>query len=111
MSVAITKKEKRMLSEMKRTLTKSLPDCTMKFVIFGSRAKGDFDSKSDLDVAVIVRGLNGKLKNRMLDIIAGLEFKHLTPVSALILSDDEFECLKKRERRIALDIEKEGVAL
>jgi len=33
------------------------------------------------------------------------------PVSALLLSEEEFNRLKKREHRIALDIEGEGIPL
>jgi hypothetical protein len=44
-------------------------------------------------------------------MIADFELKYLTPLSTLVLSDDDFEFLKKRERRIALDIEKEGILL
>jgi len=32
-------------------------------------------------------------------------------MAALIFSEEDFDRLKKRERRIALDIEKEGISL
>jgi hypothetical protein len=40
-----------------------------------------------------------------------IETKYLTPLSTLILSKDEFERLKIRERRIAIDIENEGIVI
>jgi predicted nucleotidyltransferase len=64
-----------------------------------------------MDVAIIIRGLTRELKHRILDKVAEVELNHLIPVSVLILSEDEFNRLKKRERRIALDIEREGVLL
>jgi len=51
------------------------------------------------------------MKNQILDQVAEFELKYLVPISAFILSKDEFDHLKKRERRIALDIEREGVPL
>jgi len=69
---------------------------------------GDYDNKSDIDVAIIVRGLTRNLKNQILENVAEIEFKHLVPISTLLLSEDEFENLKRLERRIALDIEREG---
>jgi hypothetical protein len=33
------------------------------------------------------------------------------PISTIIFSEDEFNRLKKHERRIALDIEKEGILI
>jgi predicted nucleotidyltransferase len=64
-----------------------------------------------MDVAIIIRGLTRELKHRILDKVVEVELNHLTPVSVLILSEDEFNRLKKRERRIVLDIEREGVLL
>jgi uncharacterized protein len=40
-----------------------------------------------------------------------IEIKHNFPVSLLIFSERDFNRLKERERRIALDIEKEGIEL
>jgi hypothetical protein len=37
--------------------------------------------------------------------------KFIIPLSVIVFSENEFERLKKRERRIALDIEKEGIPL
>src|SRR3989304_5171666 len=73
-----------------------------------AKSRGDYDNKSDIDVAIIVRSLTRNLKNQILEKIAEIEFKHLVPISTLVLSEDEFENLKRLERRIALDIEREG---
>ncbi len=99
------------LRELKRSLGSFLGDQLVSMVLFGSMVRGDYDDKSDIDVAVIVRGLTRKLKGQILDEVAELELEHHMPLSVLVLSEDEFNRLKKRERRIALDIEREGVAL
>jgi predicted nucleotidyltransferase len=99
------------LRELKRSLESLLGDQLASMVLFGSMARGDYDDESDIDVVVIVRGLTRKLKGRILDEVAELELEHHMPLSVLVFSEDEFNRLKKRERRIALDIEREGVAL
>ena len=86
-------------------------DRLIKVVLFGSRARGDYGSESDFDIAILVRGLTRKLKHEILNKISEIEFEYLTPFSLLVLSEDEFNHLKRRERRIALDIEREGVPL
>lgn len=86
-------------------------DRLLRVVLFGSRARGDCDSESDFDIAILVRGLTRELKNEILDKVSEIEFEYLTPFSLLVLSEDEFNHLKRRERRIALDIEQEGVSL
>jgi len=99
------------LRELKRSLESFLGDQLVSMVLFGSMARGDYHEESDIDVAVIVHGLTRELKGRILDEVAELELKHHKPVSAFVLSDEEFNRLKKRERRIALDIEAEGIPL
>ena len=78
--------------------------CTTRQAVacFGSRARGDYSPDSDIDVAVVIRGLDRARK---------MAFEHATAVSALVLSEAEFDALLTRERRIALDIERSGVGV
>lgn len=102
---------KQFLAELKDGLKGLLRDRNVRLFLFGSRARGDYSADSDIDIAIIVGGLTGELKNQILDMIADIELKYLKPVSALVISEEDFEFLKKRERRIALDIEREGIPL
>jgi len=103
--------DRKVLEELKGKLTELLGDRLRNLVLYGSRARGDYDEDSDTDIAIIVRGLTRELKNRIFDMVADIEIEHLTPLSTLVLSEEDFDLLKKRERRIALDIEREGIPL
>jgi predicted nucleotidyltransferase len=111
LDVNYERNEKRILKELKDLIGEIGGNCIVKIVLYGSRARGDYDRKSDIDVAIIVRGLTRELKNRILDTVAEIELEYLVPISALVISEEDFEFLKKRERRIALDIEREGIPL
>jgi len=104
-------KRKNQLEELKDKLRNLLGPQAFKMVLFGSKARGDYGEGSDVDVAIIVRELTREMKHRILDQVAESELEYLLPISALVLSKHDFEHLKKRERRIALDIEREGIAL
>ncbi len=99
------------LKELKVSLKELLGDRLVRFALYGSRARGDYEAESDIDVAIIVRGLTRELKNQILNIVADIEIEYLTPLSTLVISEEDFDLLKKRERRIALDIEREGISL
>jgi predicted nucleotidyltransferase len=99
------------LRELKEGLARQAGDRVVKAVLYGSRARGDYDCASDFDIAIVVKGLTRELKRNILDVVADIEIENLTPLSVLVLSEDDFEMLKKRERRIALDIEREGIPL
>lgn len=107
----IEDERKKELEELKKNLENLLGPQAFKMVLFGSRARGDYGEESDVDVAILVRGLTREMKRRILDKVAEIELEYLLPISVLVFSQDEFEHLKKRERRIALDIEREGVPL
>ncbi|MDO8955476.1 MAG: nucleotidyltransferase domain-containing protein [Deltaproteobacteria bacterium] len=102
--------ESRALKELKDSLKDFLGD-RIKLILYGSRARGNYDHESDIDIAVIVKDLTRELKNQILDRVADVELKYLTPLSTLVLSEDDFASLKNRERRIAMDIETEGIPL
>jgi predicted nucleotidyltransferase len=107
----IDDKRKKELGELKKNLDDLLGHQGFRMILFGSRARGDYSEESDVDVAILVRGLTREMKHRILDRVAEIELEYLLPMSVLILSEDEFVHLKRRERRIALDIEKEGIPL
>jgi len=101
----------KILKELRSRVENELGDRLVRIVLFGSKARGDFDIESDIDIAMIVRDLSREIKHQILDSVAEIEMKYFTPLSVHILSESEFERLKKRERRFALDIEREGVPL
>jgi predicted nucleotidyltransferase len=108
---ALTQEEKSALACLRDLLSELLDDKLVRFTIYGSKARGDHHYESDIDIAIVVRGLTREMKNRILKEVARIEFDHLVPLSTIVFSEDDFEQLKKRERRIALDIEGEGIPL
>jgi uncharacterized protein len=97
--------------DLKKSLKEIAGDCLIKMVLYGSRARGDYSENSDTDVAIVVRGLSREMKHHMLSRVADIEFEYLRSLSTLILSEEDFILLKARERRIAVDIEREGIPI
>jgi len=102
--------EKRVITQLRNEIIK-MAGKRIRLILFGSKARGDYDSESDMDIAIIVPGLTRKLKDEILGKVADLEIEYLMPLSTLVLSKDDFEILKKKERRLALDIEREGIPI
>jgi predicted nucleotidyltransferase len=105
------RKMEQILIDLKKRLQEVAGDRLLRVVLYGSRARGDYSEGSDTDIAVIVRGLTREMKDTMLNRVADIEFDHLRSLSTLILSEEDFIFLKSRERRIALDIEREGIPI
>ena len=83
----------------------------IRMILFGSKARGDSDEESDVDLAVIVNNLDRPMKQQIIDILAKIEVKHCVVIGAWVVSSEAFDKLLNRERRIALDIQREGITL
>jgi predicted nucleotidyltransferase len=99
------------LADLKARLRALLGDSLVRLDLFGSRAHGDEYGDSDIDVAVVVRGLDGPVRESILTEVAEIELRHLTPLSVVLFSEENFFDLLRRERRIAMDIVSEGKPL
>jgi predicted nucleotidyltransferase len=99
------------LIDLKKSIEEIAGNRLLKIVLYGSRARGDYDDDSDTDIAIIIRGLTREMKHQILSRVADIEFEYLHSLSTLIISEEDFRLLRNRERRIALDIEQEGISL
>ncbi|MFH1026048.1 MAG: nucleotidyltransferase domain-containing protein [Nitrospirota bacterium] len=81
------------------------------FRIFGSRARGDADPYSDMDVFVEVEGLDPGSKERILDAAWEVGFENFLVICPLIFTRNEVENTALRSSPIVKAISREGVPL
>ena len=80
--------------------------------LFGSRARGDADPDSDMDVLVIVEGTsNEKIRDYISDCAWEAGFEHGIVVVPVVFTRDEWENGPERHSLLALAVEREGVPL
>jgi predicted nucleotidyltransferase len=102
------------LQEYRRLLDAEFGPRLRSLRLFGSRARGDADVDSDADVSVVVDGLTEAERGRVVDLAfsAWQNAGARGPlISSLPWSEAERESQRRSERRIALDIDLEGVPL
>ena len=79
--------------------------------LFGSRARGEGHEQSDLDIALIVaRGARAR-RYDVYDLAFDVGLDHSVDLAPLVLEEEQFNELKRRERLIAQNIQREGIAL
>jgi len=96
----IAKKLKKKLSEIVQLID---------FRVFGSRARGDIDEYSDMDVFIEVEYLDKELEEKIYHIAWEVGFENSIFISPLIFTQYEIENSPLRASPIVKNIEEEGV--
>jgi predicted nucleotidyltransferase len=106
---SMTKKDKQIAEELKKSISEFIP--LVDFKVFGSRARGDADKYSDMDVFIEVSFINKELKEKISDAAWEVGFKNFTVISPLVFTREEIENSPLRESPIVLNIAQEGVTI
>ena len=105
----MTPRDMEIAGELRRRLAEVVP--LLDFRIFGSRARGDADEYSDLDVFIKVERIDRKIRENIEDIIWEVGFNNFIVISPLIFTRDEIENTALRSSAIVKNITEEGVSL
>ena len=105
----MTERDTKIAKELKKRLLKVTQ--LVDFRIFGSRARGDADKYSDMDVFIEVQALDKELKESISDIVWEVGFKHLIVISPIIFTRDEIENSPMRSSPIVKNIVEEGILI
>ncbi|ASJ03063.1 hypothetical protein A3L09_07245 [Thermococcus profundus] len=90
---------------------KSFGNLVRDIILFGSVARGDYGSDSDIDVLVVVDADPWEIQKRISDLVVGYLLKYGVYVSAKVVSLSEFELMKDINTAFYTNIRREGVSL
>lgn len=94
-------------AQLKKRIERIAP--LIDFRVFGSRARGDADEYSDLDVFAEFETVDPQLAKRVSDIAWELGLEHRLVIAPLLFSRDEIENSPLRISPIVTAIRAEGV--
>ena len=97
----------KLLSELKVTLERSVRLYSL--ILFGSRARGDFASDSDMDVLIVVDVLNAEIEKTVRECVWEIGLANSVVIVPVIYSRYEWENGPDRSSLLALAIRKEGI--
>lgn len=80
-------------------------------LLFGSRARGDADEHSDIDLLVLVADAPASIRGKVYDLSADILLEFDVDLSPLVMSEAQFADMKARERLLIQEIERDGIAL
>ena len=101
-------KDRRVALELKQRLSAFTK--LVDFRVFGSRARGDADPYSDMDVFIEVERLDRELKDRILDAAWEVGFENFMVIVPLVFTRSELENTALRSSPIVEAITRDGVS-
>ncbi len=100
------------LDEFKAAVSEVLGAQLRSVVLFGSVARGQMSEESDVDLLVLVEAKNDQTVRLVVDAAVKIMLARPALVlSPLVLTTGQFDELRARERRLACDIDREGIPL
>jgi len=103
--------ERKVVDEFKNFLLSHYPNRIELIELFGSKARGDSDEDSDVDLLLVVDKEDREFDDQICELMSELCLKYNTLISPVIFEKEEFELYKRVRAPIILNIQKEGIVL
>jgi predicted nucleotidyltransferase len=105
----MTATDHRIAQTLKRRLTESVPLVELR--VFGSRARGDAEDDSDMDVFVEVESLSEDSERRISDIAWEVGFANFLVICPVAFSREQVERSPLRASPLVRNVREEGVVI
>lgn len=104
-------KETEALKKYRETLLRDFSNEIVGFYLFGSKARGDFNKKSDIDILITIKTDDWKLRDKIRRL--GYEFDEDIEYrfSILVLPESKFDYLQKNNFHFALNVLRDGILI
>jgi len=105
---ALTINERRALDQFKAAVHSLLADNLVALRLFGSRARAEGSTESDIDVLVLVRAKDVALCRRIVEIALDVDLAYDTNVAPTILTTAEYDLNREYGTPFYRNVETEG---
>ncbi|MBI2514775.1 nucleotidyltransferase domain-containing protein [Candidatus Wolfebacteria bacterium] len=99
------------VKEFKNCLLEKIGSGLLTTVFFGSRARGNYESDSDIDILVIIKQPTEEQVDSIYSLAMEISSKYRIYLSVKIFSEEEFNRYKSIPTRFATNILKEGITI
>ncbi|MEW6102723.1 MAG: nucleotidyltransferase domain-containing protein [bacterium] len=101
----------RLIKKFVKEIKHSLKDNVVFIGLFGSRARGDFNKESDIDILIVVKEKSLLVRDRIFDIMFEIDPWYELMFSPRIMSLKEYEINKGMGSPFIDWVEREGIRL
>ena len=105
----LTKTERQAVQEFVDALVTAFPERIKLMRLFGSRARGEGDKESDLDLLIVVDKEDEKLDDKIIDLMGEIGGKYIQLIAPLTISSYELENLNYQLYRLLMEVRGGGI--
>ncbi|KJS14904.1 MAG: DNA polymerase III subunit beta [Peptococcaceae bacterium BRH_c4b] len=107
----LTREEKKAIDKILQHISNVCHDQLVSVILYGSKARGDFTTESDIDLLVLVRNRQNVSRDKIYDFLLDDEIDYSLNFSLSIYEAAEFQRLASINVPFALNVMKEGEVL
>jgi predicted nucleotidyltransferase len=109
--LSLTDNERAALADYLARLRETCGNRVLRVVLFGSKARGDSEPESDIDLFIVLQGeLNG-LKKTLVDLSYKISLNHGVVLSDLVVSERRYRWMSQHGEPMLVEVEREGIEL
>jgi predicted nucleotidyltransferase len=99
------------LADYVERVARLYPGEVLSVTLYGSQARGDAKTESDIDVLVVVQHATPALRQALADLAWQVQFEHGVVISDIIRDAEQFNRMRTNRFPFYQNIEREGVLL
>ncbi|MBA7703310.1 hypothetical protein ES703_112092 [subsurface metagenome] len=109
--MALSSEEKSALTQFKADLERVLSGQLIELKLFGSKARGDDQPDSDIDVLVIVVTDDSHIRESVYNIVTDILLQTDLCISPKIISKDKFDQLRKENTSFIRNVSRDAITV
>ena len=103
--------ERAALADYLAQLRTTCGDRLLRVMLFGSKARGDSEPESDIDILVVLRGELDGLKDRLADLSYDISLNYGVVVSDFVVGERRYDWMSRHNEPLLSEVMREGVEL
>lgn len=107
----LTDNERAALTDYVTQLHETCGDRLLQVILFGSKARGDSEPESDIDLLVVLRGELDGLKDRLADLSYRVSLRYGVVLSDFVVGERRYRWMSQHHEPLLVEAEREGIEL
>lgn len=92
-------------------LQQQYPDQVQHVILFGSKSRGDFREESDVDLLIVLKNDDWRLRDRVVDLAFDPLLEYNVVLSPKVVGQDYYDFIARRRTPFYQNVHKDGVDL